>query len=83
MVVDTPGLLDTRYQDDEDNLKLNVTILEILKCIVITSPGIHSLILVLSGCERFTPENAEVFKLLLMMFGENLKKYLLVVFTQR
>ncbi|XP_066918641.1 GTPase IMAP family member 4-like [Clytia hemisphaerica] len=81
MVVDTPGLLDTRYQNDTDNKRLNQTILEILKCIVITSPGIHSLILVLSGTERFTQENAHVFKSLLMMFGEDLKKYLLVVFT--
>ena len=81
MVVDTPGWLDTQYQNDTDNRRLDENVLEILKRIAITSPGVHSFILVFSGTERFTKENAGVFKSLLMIFGEILKKYLLVVFT--
>ena len=75
MVVDTPGLLDTRKDAD-----LKKTAFEILKCIRITSPGIHALILVIEY-GRFTEENAFVFEFLMKLFGDNLKEYLLVVFT--
>eukprot|EP00111_Clytia_hemisphaerica_P000875 TCONS_00002560-protein len=75
LVVDTPGLLDTRGDAD-----LKQTANEILKCIRITSPGIHAMILVI-GEGRFTHENAFVFEVLMKLFGENLKDYLLVVFT--
>lgn len=75
LVVDTPGLLDTRPE-----ISLNDTINEMLKSISITSPGIHSLILVI-GLGRFTEENANVFKILMQLFGSELKKYLIVVFT--
>ena len=76
LVVDTPGLLDTRAE----SISFNDTINEMLKSITITSPGIHSLILVI-GVGRFTDENAKVFRILMKIFGSELNKYLIVVFT--
>ena len=77
LVVDTPGLLDNR-----EDVSFKDTIQEMLKCISVTSPGIHSLILVL-GLERFTEENAKVFEVIMQLFGSELKKYLIVVFTKK
>ena len=77
LVVDTPGLLDNRK-----DVFVEDTIQEMLKCISVTSPGIHSLILVL-GMERFTEENAKVFEVIMQLFGSELKKYLIVVFTNK
>ncbi|XP_066933376.1 uncharacterized protein [Clytia hemisphaerica] len=74
-VVDTPGLLDTRKEFTEEH-----TIREILKCIALTSPGIHSVCLVVE-VGRFTEENAKVFETLIKLFGEGLKNYLIVIFT--
>ena len=77
LVVDTPGLLDNR-----SDITPYDTVNEILKSINITSPGIHSIILVI-GLDRFTEENATVFQMLMQIFGDGISKYLIVVFTRK
>ncbi|XP_060076884.1 GTPase IMAP family member 7-like [Ylistrum balloti] len=74
-IVDTPGLFDTGMDND------TVTE-EILKCVGITSPGPHAILLVV-GINRFTDEEHETVKLLQKAFGMNMMKYLIVVFTRK
>ncbi|KAK3102741.1 hypothetical protein FSP39_013578 [Pinctada imbricata] len=74
-VVDTPGLFDTEMNNDE------VTT-EILKCVGISAPGPHAILLVV-GVGRFTDEERETVRLLQKAFGDNMTKYLIVVFTRK
>ena len=53
---------------------------EILKCVGISAPGPHAILLVVR-VGRFTKEERETVNLLQKAFGENLMKYLIVVFT--
>lgn len=73
-VVDTPGLFDT----DLDN---ETIIKEIIKCIGVVSPGPHALIMVLRIGIRFTEEEVKCLELLRVIFGSELLKYLVLVFT--
>ena len=75
MVIDTPGLLDTK-------LDMDFISKEIVKCIGMTTPGIHALILVVE-INRFTDENVLIFQTYLEIFGEDLSKFLIVLFTKR
>ncbi|OWF39318.1 GTPase IMAP family member 7-like [Mizuhopecten yessoensis] len=74
-IVDTPGLFDTGMDND------TVTE-EILKCVGITAPGPHAILLVV-GINRFTEEEHETVRLLKKAFGDNMMKYLIVVFTRK
>jgi len=47
-----------------------------------TTPGIHALILVVE-INRFTEENALIFETYLEIFGKDLSKFLIVLFTNR
>lgn len=73
IIVDTPGLFDTRQTDEETNK-------ELCKCIAFSSPGPHVFIIVLS-CSRFTDEEGEYVSKLVSFFGENIYKYAIVLFT--
>nr|XP_022292453.1 GTPase IMAP family member 4-like [Crassostrea virginica] len=73
VVVDTPGLFDTTKTKEE--LKL-----EISRWYSILSPGIHAIILVVQ-VGRFTEEEQKTVEFFMAVFGEELKKYLIVVFT--
>ena len=73
LAVDTPGLLDTKRNNVEH---------EVLKCIGMTYPGFHSMILVIDISESFTNESMEVFVKIMKMFGENVKNHLFVVFIK-
>ena len=53
---------------------------EILKCVGISAPGPHAILLVVR-VGRFTEEERETVRLLQNAFGDNLMKYLIVVFT--
>ena len=86
LVVDTPGsLLDTPgipLDTRQDNSQKKDKAFEVLKVIGITSPGIHSMLLVIDTEKPFTGENVKNFEALVSLFGENLKKYLMVVFIK-
>ncbi|KAK3103650.1 hypothetical protein FSP39_020749 [Pinctada imbricata] len=72
-VVDTPGLFDTEMNNEEVTM-------EILKCVGISAPGPHAILLVVR-VGRFTDEERETVRLLQKAFGDNMTKYLIVVFT--
>ncbi len=76
LVVDTPGLFDT-------NQVKSVVENEIKKCTALSTPGPHAFLLVVSFTNRFTSEEAKVFKEVCGMFGDDMKRFLIVVFTGR
>ncbi|XP_055999872.1 GTPase IMAP family member 4-like isoform X1 [Ostrea edulis] len=75
LVVDTPGLFDTGMTNE------GITT-EILKCVGLTAPGPHAILLIVA-IGRFTQEENETVVLLRKMFGEDMMKYLIVVFTRK
>lgn len=75
LVVETPGVFDT--MNTNDNIQR-----EILKCIGISSPGPHAFILVV-GIGRFTMEEQKTIEYYVKYFGENIFKYLIVLFTRK
>lgn len=66
-VVDTPSTFDTQA---------------IFKCIAITSPGPHAFIFV-NGISRFTEGEQNSIEQLVKLFGENIYKYSIVLFTRK
>lgn len=75
VIVDTPGIFDTSQTNDH-------TQEEICKCIAITSPGPHAFILILS-ISRFTAEEQNSIEHFVKHFGENIYKYVIVLFTRK
>ncbi|KAK3105725.1 hypothetical protein FSP39_004289, partial [Pinctada imbricata] len=75
LLVDTPGIFDT----GETN---NAVLKEIVKCIGVTSPGLHAIILVVQ-IGRFTEEEQKTVDLFLGFFGDRLIQFLVVVFDRK
>ncbi|XP_050389916.1 GTPase IMAP family member 4 [Patella vulgata] len=75
LVVDTPGLFDTRDPNEQ-------TSREIVRSIALAAPGPHIYIFVLS-VGRFTPEEADTVNILQEMFGKEVIKHVIVVFTRK
>ncbi|XP_025113706.1 GTPase IMAP family member 7-like isoform X3 [Pomacea canaliculata] len=73
-VVDTPGLFDTSLDEE-------TVIREIARCVAIVSPGPHALILVLRLGIKFTEEENKVVDRVRDLFGVQLMRYLIIVFT--
>ena len=74
IVVDTPGLFDTGMANE-------TVINEIVKCIGITSPGPHAMVLVV-GIGRFTKEEQDTVQHFVDKFGEGMLRYMIVLFTR-
>ncbi|MGH0137858.1 UNVERIFIED_CONTAM: hypothetical protein FKN15_067976 [Acipenser sinensis] len=74
-VVDTPGMLDTRFSI-EDISK------EMAKSIQLSSPGPHAFILVLQ-IGRFTEEEQKAVEIIEDVFGEGASKFMIVLFTRK
>lgn len=75
VVVDTPGILDTEVQAAD-------TRQEIARCILLSSPGPHALLLVIP-VGRYTPEEHKATEEMLAMFGNKAKKYMILLFTRK
>ncbi|CAC5399457.1 GTPase IMAP family member 4 [Mytilus coruscus] len=75
VVVDTPGLFDTGATNE------TVT-REIIKCIGMTSPGPHAMVLVVS-VGRFTKEEQDTVKHFVDHFGEGVLDHMIVLFTRK
>lgn len=74
VLVDTPGMMDT----DQANAE---TVKEIVQCIGLSSPGPHAMLLVISIANRFTDEEKRSVQIFIDHFGQDLYKFLVVVFT--
>lgn len=75
IVVDSPGLFDTKISNKE-------VAKEITKCIGLTAPGPHAIVLVLN-VGRFTQEEQDTVKAFSEIFGEGMYNHMIVLFTHR
>ncbi|XP_049331639.1 GTPase IMAP family member 9-like [Astyanax mexicanus] len=75
-VVDTPGLFDT-YMSPED------LAVEIGRSVYLSSPGPHAFLYVQPINIRFTQQEEEVVDKLEQLFGEEMRKYTIILFTHR
>ncbi|XP_033910951.3 GTPase IMAP family member 9-like [Acipenser ruthenus] len=75
VVVDTPGLFDTKLPSKE-------VLSEMVKCIQMSSPGPHAFLLVIK-VGRYTEEEQKTMQIIQEMFGEDALKYMMVLFTHR
>ncbi|XP_022433597.1 GTPase IMAP family member 4 isoform X3 [Delphinapterus leucas] len=75
VVVDTPGVFDTEVQDAD-------TRKEIARCMALTSPGPHALLLV-TPLGRYTLEDHRATEKVLKMFGERARKHMILLFTRK
>ncbi|XDV11029.1 hypothetical protein PO909_000088 [Leuciscus waleckii] len=74
-VIDTPGLYDTEFSEEE-------VITEKGKCITYASPGPHAFIIVIK-VSQFTEENKKTVEKLRNVFGEKIVKYTMIIFTHK
>uniref|UniRef100_A0A4W5QJD0 AIG1-type G domain-containing protein n=1 Tax=Hucho hucho TaxID=62062 RepID=A0A4W5QJD0_9TELE len=72
-VIDTPGLFDTNYTNDQ-------ILLEIKRCICFSAPGPHVFLIVVQ-VGRFTPEEQKTVEILQATFGKQSANYTIVLFT--
>ncbi|KAK6194588.1 hypothetical protein SNE40_000197 [Patella caerulea] len=75
LVIDTPGLFDTKEPNE-------ATSKEIVRSIALAAPGPHIYIFVI-GVGRFTPEEVNTVNILQEVFGERVLKHVIVVFTRK
>ncbi|XP_026784190.3 reticulocyte-binding protein homolog 2a-like [Pangasianodon hypophthalmus] len=73
-VIDTPGLFDTRLCSE----KLGM---EIGRSFYLSSPGPHAFLYVQPANIRFTEQEENVFQKLELIFGREMKKYTIFLFT--
>ncbi|XP_071466966.1 GTPase IMAP family member 4-like isoform X2 [Marmota flaviventris] len=75
VVVDTPGIFDTEVQDAD-------TQKEIARCVLLTSPGPHVLVLVVP-LGRYTVEEQKATRKILQMFGDSARSFMILLFTRK
>lgn len=75
-IVNTPGIFKTTETCEN-------TQQEIYKCLCLTSPGPHAVILVMNITARFTEEDRQAFDFFVRQFGKNIFRYVFVLFTHK
>ncbi|XP_026108475.1 tripartite motif-containing protein 35-like isoform X2 [Carassius auratus] len=73
-VVDTPGLFHTHMNQEE-------FMTEIMKSVDLSSPGPHAFLILLS-VGRLTHEERQILQMIEMMFGQEVLKYSIILFTR-
>ncbi|XP_073691600.1 GTPase IMAP family member 7-like [Garra rufa] len=73
-VVDTPGLFDTKMTQEE-------IMMEIAKSVYLSSPGPHAFLIVFPANMRFTEHEQQIPQVIEMMFGQEVLKYSIILFT--
>ncbi|XP_067311353.1 GTPase IMAP family member 9-like [Pseudorasbora parva] len=73
-VVDTPGLFDTRMRHEE-------LMREIARSVYISSPGPHAFLIVFPVNMRYTEHEQKIPQQIEMMFGQEVLKYSIILFT--
>ncbi|KAM9164517.1 uncharacterized protein ACDP82_001890 isoform 1-T1 [Pangshura tecta] len=74
-VIDTPGLFDTKTS-------LKKTMKEIGRCVVVSTPGPHAIVLVMQLC-RFTEEEKKTVERIQEIFGDKAAEYMIFLFTRK
>lgn len=72
-VIDTPGIYDTKYKEDD-------VVTKVKTCISLAAPGPHAFLIVIK-LDRFTDEEQKTVELLQQVFGDRAADYSLVLFT--
>ncbi|XP_067282633.1 GTPase IMAP family member 8-like [Pseudorasbora parva] len=72
-VVDTPGFFDTKMDPEE-------LAMEIARSVYISSPGPHAFLIVFP-LGRFTEHEQQIPQIIEMMFGQEVLKYSIILFT--
>uniref|UniRef100_A0A8C8SSU2 AIG1-type G domain-containing protein n=1 Tax=Pelusios castaneus TaxID=367368 RepID=A0A8C8SSU2_9SAUR len=75
VVIDTPAVFDTEESDEQ-------TTREICRCVALSSPGPHALVLV-TQLGRYTQEDKHALRRVQEIFGPEVMKYMIVLFTRR
>ncbi|XP_070279834.1 GTPase IMAP family member 7-like [Myotis yumanensis] len=75
LVVDTPGLIDTRKT-------LETTCEEIIRCVLYSYPGPHAIILVLQ-LGRYMEEEQKTVTMIKAIFGKAAMNHMIVLFTRK
>ncbi|XP_048039493.1 GTPase IMAP family member 8 [Megalobrama amblycephala] len=73
-VVDTPGLFDTKMKPEE-------LAEEIARSVYLSSPGPHAFLIVFPVNMRFTEREQQIPQMIEMMFGQEVLKYSIILFT--
>ncbi|XP_048052578.1 GTPase IMAP family member 8-like [Megalobrama amblycephala] len=73
-VVDTPGLFDTEMKPEE-------LMIEIARSVYLSSPGSHAFLIVFPVNNRFTDIEQHILQMIEMMFGQEVLKYSIILFT--
>ncbi len=76
-VVDTPGFFPT-FSINEDQLMK-----EIARSVYLSSPGPHAFLIVFRADERFTEHKQKIIQMIKLLFGEEVFRYSIVLFTHR
>lgn len=75
VVVDTPGVFDTEVSDVD-------TRKEIARCVALTSPGPHALLLVVP-LGRYSVEDHKATQKILSMFGKKARRFMILLLTRK
>lgn len=73
-VVDTPGFFDTSLEPEE-------LLIEVARSVYLCSPGPHAFLIVFRVNDRFTKQEQQIPQMIEMLFGEEVLKYSIILFT--
>ncbi|XP_016378588.1 GTPase IMAP family member 4-like [Sinocyclocheilus rhinocerous] len=73
-VVDAPGFFDTEMTHEE-------SMTEIMKSVDLSNPGPHAFLIVFNVNARITEQELHIIQMIEMMFGQEVLKYSIILFT--